>query len=65
MFLISFIFVFVLEGDSFVASLSRFLTKLISFAVYASIIYGMIKLFNLRINSKKYSIESKVGTYLI
>ncbi len=49
------------EGDSLLASFSRLLTKLISFGVYAGIVYAMIKMFTLRIDFEKHSIESKVA----
>ncbi|XP_033645655.1 lipase maturation factor 2-like [Asterias rubens] len=49
------------KSDSLLASFSRLLTKLISFGVYAGIIYAMIKLFTLRIDFEKYSIESKIA----
>ena len=50
-------------GYSFFARLGRASTKLVSLAVYAAMVYGMIRLFNLRINSKKYSIESEIGEW--
>ncbi|XP_022089233.1 lipase maturation factor 2-like [Acanthaster planci] len=48
-------------SNSFIARVGRALTKLVSFAVYAFMVYGMIRLFNLRVNSDKYSIEAEVA----